>query len=223
MTVPEASEEPAAPLSGRSYQSRFMRRGGLLMELVIVTAGVLIALSVDTIREWRGHQALAAEARATLLSEVAANRQMLEGAFKELDAAQKLYMKLLEDTRTAIAGTPFPDQDFNLSVRPAGLSRAAYATAEITGALAYMNYDEVRGWTAVYDTQQAYQSAQDQFQVDLWNVSIPILYGVDLSAATPQELEAVKRGMQQLLAGLMAQRSLGLALRFTYDAVLKAQ
>ena len=47
-----------------------MTRKSALLELVIVVAGVLIALSVDTVREWRNERALAAEARANLLSEI---------------------------------------------------------------------------------------------------------------------------------------------------------
>ena len=65
-----------------------MTRKSALLELVIVVAGVLIALSVDTVREWRNERALAAEARANLLSEIGENKQDLDSVLQRFEMAE---------------------------------------------------------------------------------------------------------------------------------------
>jgi hypothetical protein len=216
--APDAAPEP--PPSRRAH---ILRRDGLLLELVIVTAGVLIALSVDTVRVWRAHQSLAAEARATMLSEVAQNKKALEEALASLGATQKVYTGALRDVRARLTGKRVESGDVNLSVRMAPLSSAAYTTAEITGALGYMKYDDVRRFAAVYEAQRRYQSMQDQFALDVWAILTPMMLGGDPSGARPQELEAWKRGLEQLLAGLMTLNAFGEGLRQSYDGILKPQ
>ena len=213
--APDAAPEP--PPSRRGH---ILRPGGLLLELVIVTAGVLIALSVDTVREWRAQQSLAAEARATMLSEVAQNKKVLDEALPSLGATQKIYIGALRDARARLAGKPGDSGDVNLSVTMAPLSSAAYTTAEITGALGYMDYDDVRRFAAVYDMQRRYQSLQDQIAIDVWAVATPVLFGHGLSDARPQELEALTRGLEQVLARLLTLHGFGEALRQAYDGIL---
>jgi hypothetical protein len=213
--APYAGAEPAP-----SRRTLLVRHSGLLLELGIVTAGVLIALSVDTVRVWRAHQSLAAEARATMLSEVEQNRKALADAMASLGSTQKTYIAALRDARGRLAGRPADTSDFNMNVQMAGLSSAAYATAEITGALGYMNYDDVRRFTSVYEAQRRYQSLQDQIALELWAVATPVLFGGDLSGARPQELEAFARGLEHMLARLLTLQGFGEGLRQSYEMVL---
>ena len=216
--APDATPEP--PPSRRAH---IHRRSDVLLELAIVTAGVLIALSVDTVRVWRAHQSLAAEARATMLSEVTQNKKALEQALASLGPTQKMYIRALRDARARLTGKRADSGDINGSVSLAPLSSAAYTTAEITGALAYMNYDDVRHFAAVYEAQRIYQSLQEQIAIDVWVVGTPVMFGGDLSRARPQELEAWTRGLEQVLAKLLALHGFGEGLRQSYDGILKPQ
>jgi hypothetical protein len=221
MTESEDELAPgAAPNAPPSHRAHKFSRSGVLLELGIVTAGVLIALSVDTVRVWRTHQSLAAEARATMLSEVAQNKKVLDEALASLGATQKTYVRALRDARAKLNGRRGDSGDFNMSVNMAPLSSAAYTTAELTGALGYMNYDDVRRFADVYDAQRRFQSLQDQIAIDEWQVGTPVLFG-DLSGARPQELEAWTRGLEQLLAKLLTLRGFGEGLRLAYGGILK--
>src|SRR2546423_15667076 len=86
------------------HREHIFTRSGLLLELGIVTAGVLIALSVDTVRVWRTHQSLAAEARSQMLSEVAQNKKALEQVLASLGGTQKTYIRALRDARGRLDG-----------------------------------------------------------------------------------------------------------------------
>jgi len=217
----DAIPPDAAPEPPPSRRAHILKRSDLLLELAIVTAGVLIALSVDTVRVWRAHQSLAAEGRATMLSEVSQNKKALEQALDSLGPTQKMYIRALRDARARLTGKRADSGDVNGSVRLAPLSSAAYTTAEITGALGYMKYDDVRRFAAVYEAQRIYQSLQEQIAIDVWEVGTPVLFGGDLSGARPQELEAWTRGLEQLLAKLLALRGFGEGLRQSYDGILK--
>jgi hypothetical protein len=66
----EQPPESQPPLISRPRPWASVRSvNSLLVELIIVTAGVLIALSVDSLREWNRHRTLAREAEATIAVE----------------------------------------------------------------------------------------------------------------------------------------------------------
>jgi hypothetical protein len=205
------------------HRGHIFTRSGLLLELGIVTAGVLIALSVDTVRVWRTHQSLAAEARSQMLSEVAQNKKALERVLASLDGTQKTYFRALRDARGRLAGKAADTGDFNMSVSMAPLSSAAYTTAEITGALGYMNYDEVRRFADVYEAQRRYQALQDEIAIGEWEIATPVMFGGSLLASHPRELEAWTHSLEQLIAKLLSLHGFGEGLRIAYVGILKPQ
>ena len=64
--------------SGRPYRYFFI-------ELLIVTAGVLIALSVDGLREWNQYRMLVREARATIAREIVENKREVDISLSEVE------------------------------------------------------------------------------------------------------------------------------------------
>jgi hypothetical protein len=195
-----------------------------LLELLVVTAGVLIALSVDTLREWRSERSLAAEARTTMLAEIAENRQALEDNLPALRATQQVYLGVLRDARARRAGQPVDASgDVNMNFTMVPLSTAAYATAEITGAVGFMTFNDVRRFAAVYEAQRRFQEMQDRFARDVYAVVAPAMFGGDLSGARPQDLDTWVRGLEQLLAGLQMLAEFGEGLRQGYAVALDAK
>ena len=75
---PEAHEQDgpvgvsSTAAQGMSRQPRVYSFRWFLLELATITAGVLIALSVDSVREWQQHRSLVRQARATIAREIAA-------------------------------------------------------------------------------------------------------------------------------------------------------
>jgi hypothetical protein len=222
-TPSAAPEPPQSQPSGPGGRREILSRSSLLLELVIVTAGVLIALSVDTVRQWRAHESLADEARATMLAEVAQNKSALDEALTALGATRDTYTRVLGNARERLAGKPVEEGNVNLNFKPAVLSKAAYTTAEITGALGYMRYEDVRYLATVYEAQARFASLQDQLLLDIGEIVMPLMFGRDISDAGPQQLEEWARGLETLLARMLMLQGFGEGLRLAYAGVLSSQ
>jgi type II secretory pathway pseudopilin PulG len=131
------------------------------VHLLTVILGILIALSLEGLLEWRHHRSLAEEARSNLAVEIRENRQVVErGLAVAPDAEQRLkatievieaYRKDHRDDRTS---------KLNWSFAMFPLSATAWSTASSTGALGYMDYSEVKGYTRAYVLQEEFLTMQ---------------------------------------------------------------
>ena len=131
------------------------------LHLLTVILGILIALSLEGLLEWRHHRSLAEEARSNLTVEIRENRQLLTGGLAAApDAEQRLkatietieaYRKNHRDDRT-------PKLNWSFGLFP--LSATAWSTAASTGALGYMDYSEVKAYTRAYVLQGEFLTMQ---------------------------------------------------------------
>jgi len=131
------------------------------LHLLTVILGILIALSLEGLIEWRQHRSLAEEARSNLTAEIRENRQLLtRGLAAAPDAEQRLkttievieaYRKNHRDNRTSTL-------DWAFGLFP--LNATAWHTAASTGALSYMDYSEVQGYTRAYVLQEGFLTLQ---------------------------------------------------------------
>ena len=131
------------------------------LHLLTVILGILIALSLEGLIEWRHHRSLAEEARSNLTVEIRENRQLLTGGLAAApDAEQRLkatietieaYRKNHRDDRTS-------KLDWSFGLFP--LSATAWSTAASTGALGYMDYSEVKAYTRAYVLQEEFLTMQ---------------------------------------------------------------
>ena len=71
-----AVQDARAPVDGSHARVGSVR--GFVLEFIIVTLGVLIALSVDSVREFIQDRTLVREAKATVAQELAANKRDLD-------------------------------------------------------------------------------------------------------------------------------------------------
>ena len=137
--------------------------GDFFLHLLTVILGILIALSLEGLMEWHHHRSLAAEARSNLTAEVRENQQRLtKGLAAAPDAEQRLkatieaieaYRKNRRDDRTSKL-----DWTFGLFPLPA----TAWSAAASTGALGYMDYSEVQGYTRAYVLQDEFLRMQQR-------------------------------------------------------------
>ncbi len=132
-----------------------------LIHLLTVILGILIALSLEGLLEWHHHRSLAEEARSNLSAEMRENRERLErGLAQALDAKQRLKATIdsVEAFRKDRHDNRVSKLDWSFAVTP--LPATAWSTAASTGALGYMDFSEVKGYTWVYVLQDEFLTMQ---------------------------------------------------------------
>lgn len=187
------------------------------IQLLTITAGVLIALSVEGGREWWHYRSLVSEARETILREIADNRKeveiVLNGTAKRrqnLSAAVRLADELLAKKTPTV-------HEINLGFELADLSTASWQTAERTGALAHMDYAEVQKYSRVYGHQELFAERQ-RAGVEQLGLAMGILQA-DPSAATPRDLELFRQRVIELGATVEIEEQLAKKLVQSYAEI----
>ena len=157
MTAPET--ERTTPPSTPAVVPRRRRMGQRLLrdfvlQLVPVTAGILLALLIDDLREGRRQERLVAEAHAAIATEVADNAKQLDNALPTLDSVEGTLYQMIAmiDELLTNGETTITHGSFGL-VAPR-LSRASWESAERTGAVGYMDYEQVRRYAELYAAQE---------------------------------------------------------------------
>jgi hypothetical protein len=164
---------------------RVLTKKGAVVELAIVTVGVLIALSFDGVRGWLDDRSRVAEARVNLTSELRDNNAAVENLLKTMADRRMELDHLREIAQLVRDGKPVSGEatlNFNIPT----LTSASRSTAEITGAFALMDYGEVTPYTHVYSMQQKFERLLDEWMTKLQ----PVLSRVSLiDNPKPQALE----------------------------------
>jgi hypothetical protein len=191
-----------------------------LVHLTLITLGVLIALSFEGIASWREHRALVREARANLASEIRDNINELSNRLKNIPIERQNIDRAHQVLTTLVQHRPVEGQ-LELGMVTADLRDASHATAQITGAFALMDYDEVKKYASVYGHQALYVRVHDQaFQ----NLSRTMALGDVLARnETPstRELEDLRQQLRWTSASLTAEEQIGGALLKDYERVLQ--
>jgi hypothetical protein len=140
---------------------RVLTRKGAVVELAIVTAGVLIALSFDGARSWLRERALIDAARANLSRELQENKTAAE-QFRTTMAERHKELTALRAAADGLLEGHKPEGQLTLNFDFAEVSSAAQSTAQVTGAFGLMEYEEVNRYTAIYGFQNTFVRMQDE-------------------------------------------------------------
>jgi hypothetical protein len=135
------------------------------LHLFTITVGLLIAVQIESCVEWRHHVHLADEARASLRAEIEQNLKELKQAQIGLKAWRASNDTDLAAMRRIQEHPDDPDaQHANLEVNASGitLEDTAWRTAQSTGALAYMPYEEAERYSNIYQAQTALIAMEDK-------------------------------------------------------------
>jgi uncharacterized membrane protein YccC len=135
------------------------------IHLFTITMGLLIATQIESCMEWRHHVHVAEEARASLRAEIQKNlndlKQLLPGLKKWRDqvdadlAVMERIQEHPEDRKNQHA-------KWAISFSAVTMSDTAWRTAQSTGALAYMPYEEAERYTEIYQAQDALMALEDK-------------------------------------------------------------
>ena len=194
----------------------------LLLQLVIVTAGVLIALLIDSLVEWNHYRTLVREARTNISREIGESKADVEnilaaidGYQKDLSNALRFANDLLRDRKTEIDSVQF-------SFRFAELISAAWRSAERTGALSHMDYAEVQRYSRLYDLQDVFVEHQRSVLREV-TLALAVIAEGDPMQAAASDLERFRGHVRTLIAEVDLLRQLALQLIERYQEVLSAR
>jgi hypothetical protein len=191
----------------------------LLIQLGTITAGILIALSFEGMREWRHERSLVREARETIAREMKTNLKEVDGENSTVAARQAKVSGLLDLVDRAMARKPSDVHQIDIRANIAELSAAGWQTAERMGALAHMDYDEVQRYSKLYSAQQLF--ADQQRKTLEHAIGAMTTMNTDPFTASPRDLEAFRVHLQQLRADLLVEEQLGKHLSEEYRKTLQ--
>lgn len=127
-----------------------------------ITVGILIALGLEQAVMAYHHRELPENARANILSELRDNRRELEADLKNAGARKEEHRHTIDVLNLFIARKPMHEASMTIGFNLPTLTSTSWNTAQSTGALAYMDYRDVKRFAGVYHKQQVLLKFQDE-------------------------------------------------------------
>jgi hypothetical protein len=193
------------------------------VHLLIVTVGILIALSLEGIVEYVHHRTIVREAREIMREEIEQNSKELDQALAHIKAQGTFLTTGIDYAQSVARGEtpaiPLEALSHMLDYRTAKLHTAAHATAELMGAFSFMDYKEVSRYAAVYDSQSDFVRVQAAAFVPGLSA---FSYGIhrDFAKAPASELQAIADKLREALGSLVLAGQTGKELHDQYTKVL---
>ncbi len=189
--------------------------------LLIVTVGILIALSLEGLLEWRHHRELADEARTNIMSEIRTNEKDLQAFLDAVPEIRRNQMAALDAVQGVLgrgkSDAPMPP----LSFRLAELSNTSWTTSQTIGALAFMPYAEVKKFAGVYQLQDEYLRLQVRTEDAVVTALSLLAVNTNPGTLSRPELGAERDRMLASLSALTAETQVGEFLEKAYAEVAK--
>lgn len=190
-------------------------------QFVTVTVGVLIALLINGLVEWNRDRELVTDARATIAREIADNKKDLEASLsgmaaemKSLDNAMRFASEMLATKKTAI-------NELKVGLNLSDLSSNGWRTAERTGALSHMPYDEVQKYSRLYDLQDLITEQQRRMLEQLGSASAILSSDFNPDNPNLKDLEAFRGSVMGLRSALTIHEQMARRLAERYAEALK--
>jgi hypothetical protein len=192
-----------------------------IFQFVTITAGVLIALLINGLVEWNNNRELVEQARSTIRQEVEANLKELQGLPESVKKSESELSNALRFAEDLLASGKTDIHSLSLNFNLATLNASGWQTAERTGALAHMDYEEVERYSEIYNMQQLFDEQQRK-AVDLVASSITLVNAAfDPSKADRDELGEFRRRVLLLQSNLLVTGQLGEQLMKGYQEFLQ--
>jgi hypothetical protein len=192
-----------------------------VFQLITVTAGVLIALLIDGLVEVNANRRLVNDARATLRQEILANQQDLQSTLAGIADDVKRFDNALAFAADLLAGRPTTVTELKLHMNLADLSASGWRTAERTGALAHMRYEEVQRYSLLYDLQDLYSTQQRTMIGLLADASAILSPGFDPDKPNVRDIEVFRDRVMRLRSALTILEQMGKRLAERYGDMLE--
>jgi hypothetical protein len=135
------------------------------LHLFTITCGLLIAVGIEGLVERHQHREIAESARETLRLEIRSNADTLKNALAEIAKRKQTLTDNLH-TLEHMAKTKDQHGSLNGTYETVHLQQTAWLTAQQTGALAYMPYDEAQRFSDIYNAQQQFLDSETKLEDD---------------------------------------------------------
>jgi hypothetical protein len=186
------------------------------VQLAAITIGLLIALGLVGLVEWRQHQHLLHEAESNLASELRANRSTLAKDQKSVEEVQKRGEENLA-ILAAFKANHHGGGELKFYWQWSSMNSAAWDAARNTAAVALMDYDLARKYSDVYAQQLLVNEQASVFVRDIYRSAAPLEGGRTLAQLNPGEIDTMIVNIQQTLADLNYLRDLNNRLSAEYE------
>lgn len=187
-----------------------------VFQFITVTAGVLIALMIDGMVDWKASRDLVAEARATIRQEIAANAKDLEVTIGNFPRDKEGMSQAVQFAEDLLAGKKTEVHSLYLHYNMADLSSAGWHTAERTGALSHMDYAEVQRYSRLYDFQDLFIQQQRAILAQLTAASSIFSSNFDSDKPNTNDLTLLRERVLQLRGSLDIQEDMAKTLTERY-------
>jgi hypothetical protein len=193
-----------------------------MVHLLAITIGLLIALGLESSVEWLHHRHQARDARENIFQEMRTNQQDAVRQLNALPAEEKRLDEILSLVDDAQHGRP---------QKPIGgfmwtsvlLRDSAWNAASSTGAVAFMDYSEVKRYAQLYAMQKYFGSMMErnlegrhEMNVFLTRMSTP-------GKLSDADFESGKRSIQSQKLRVLEFREIDNALNGTYNRILSQE
>jgi hypothetical protein len=136
-----------------------------LLHLFTISVGLLIATQIESCMEWRHHVHLAEKARTEMRAEIERNLRDMKNAQPGLKAWREAIdadLKAMQNVQNHPNDPKYQHASLTVSYSSITLNDTAWRTAQMTGALAYMPYEEAERYSSIYQAQSALLAFEDK-------------------------------------------------------------
>jgi len=164
-----------------------------LLHLFTITIGLLIALGLEGCVEWQHHRHLVHEAEQSLHTEIQSNARLLTAITADIHTQQAALQHDVEVLDFAIKNGKFPAHSSMLiNFRISTFDNVSWSTAQSTGALGYMDYATAQEYSSIYQTQNFFDTSEEQTARDAILSLAPFLdQSSDAKDSGPSPAEAI--------------------------------
>jgi hypothetical protein len=193
-----------------------------LVHLLAITIGLLIALGLESTVEWVHHRHLARDARENIYQEYRANQQDVLRQLSALPDEDKHLDEILSVIDSVQHGR---------SYKPIGgfhwtsilLRDSAWEAASSTGAIAFMDYDEVKRYSKLYAVQKFHSSTQQHYLEERHDMNVLLECMQAAGKLSDAELESEKRTILSEKLTIMELQELDSLLKDNYATLLSQE
>jgi hypothetical protein len=184
-----------------------------LLHLLTITIGLLIALGLEGYAEhWRQRE-LKKDADTKLRQEIRDNAQEIALVHNANASEQENLKRIVDFLNARKKSEPYDTRQIRLGFTMGDLKSASWKTAAATGALGFMEYDQVQRYSAVYQLQDKYSALQDQTIDEFLQLQSYVIYGFDSEKITPVDAGSAELDTRRALVHLVAMDQVGTALQ----------
>lgn len=192
-----------------------------LLHLLTITIGLLIALGLEGLVEWRHHNHLRAEADENMRHEIEDNRKELATVRQALGTERNNIMNVLKYLQARTQNQPYNATELTVAFQMGGFRNASWSSASATGALSFMDYAHVQTYANAYSAQTEFGNLQRQTLQTVLNLEAYFVGNFDPKTFPIADAQAAEAQTRLALSQLNAIDQIGSSLDTAYAEVLK--